>query len=213
MTFKTLDFRNEEFWNALTHGAGAVLALIALVFLVVNASLNGSAIDILSAAVFGTSLVLLYLASTFYHATKNRRKKFHLRKADHLCIYLLIAGTYTPVTLVGMKGTWGWTVFGIIWGLALLGFIFKFSHLRKSEKLSLSLYALMGWLIIIALKPLVESLSVGALVMMGIGGLFYTVGIFFYVKDKIPYNHAIWHLFVLAGSAFHFFGIYNYILP
>lgn len=213
MTFKTLDLRNEEFWNTLTHGAGAVLALIALVFLVVNASLNGSAIDILSAVVFGTSLVLLYLASTFYHATKNRRKKFHLRKADHLCIYLLIAGTYTPVTLVGMKGAWGWTVFGIIWGLALLGFIFKFSPLRKSEKLSLSLYALMGWLIIIALKPLVESLSVGALVMMGIGGLFYTVGIFFYVKDKIPYNHAIWHLFVLAGSAFHFFGIYNYILP
>lgn len=213
MTFKTLDLRNEEFWNALTHGAGAVLALIALVFLVVNASLNGSAIDILSAAVFGTSLVLLYLASTFYHATKNRRKKFHLRKADHLCIYLLIAGTYTPVTLVGMKGAWGWTVFGIIWGLALLGFIFKFSRLRKSEKLSLSLYALMGWLIIIALNPLIESLSVGALVMMGLGGLFYTVGIFFYVKDKIPYNHAIWHLFVLAGSAFHFFGIYNYILP
>ncbi|MGB6084880.1 PAQR family membrane homeostasis protein TrhA [Moheibacter sp.] len=213
MTFKTLDLRNEEFWNALTHGTGAVLALIALVFLVVNASLNGSAIDILSAAVFGTSLVLLYLASTFYHATKNRRKKFHLRKADHLCIYLLIAGTYTPVTLVGMKGAWGWAVFGIIWGLVLLGFIFKFSRLRKSEKLSLSLYALMGWLIIIALKPLVESLSVGALVMMGIGGLFYTVGIFFYVKDKIPYNHAIWHLFVLAGSAFHFFGIYNYILP
>lgn len=213
MTFKTPDLRNEEFWNALTHGAGAVLALIALVFLVVNASLNGSAIDILSAAVFGTSLVLLYLASTFYHATKNRRKKFHLRKADHLCIYLLIAGTYTPVTLVGMKGAWGWAVFGIIWGLVLLGFIFKFSRLRKSEKLSLSLYALMGWLIIIALKPLVESLSVGALVMMGLGGLFYTVGIFFYVKDKIPYNHAIWHLFVLAGSAFHFFGIYNYILP
>lgn len=213
MTFKTLDLRNEEFWNALTHGTGAVLALIALVFLVVNASLNGSAIDILSAAVFGTSLVLLYLASTFYHATKNRRKKFHLRKADHLCIYLLIAGTYTPVTLVGMKGAWGWAVFGIIWGLVLLGFIFKFSRLRKSEKLSLSLYALMGWLIIIALKPLVESLTVGALVMMGIGGLFYTVGIFFYVKDKIPYNHAIWHLFVLAGSAFHFFGIYNYILP
>ena len=213
MTFKTLDLRNEEFWNALTHGAGAVLALIALFFLVVNASLNGSAIDILSAAVFGTSLVLLYLASTFYHATKNRRKKFHLRKADHLCIYLLIAGTYTPVTLVGMKGAWGWAVFGIIWGLVLLGFIFKFSRLRKSEKLSLSLYALMGWLIIIALKPLVESLSVGALVMMGLGGLFYTVGIFFYVKDKIPYNHAIWHLFVLSGSAFHFFGIYNYILP
>ena len=213
MTFNALDIRNEEFWNTLTHGAGAVLAFIALVFLVVNTSLNGSAIDIVSAAIFGTSLVLLYLASTFYHATKNRRKKFYLRKADHLCIYLLIAGTYTPVTLVGMKGAWGWTVFGMIWGLVVLGFIFKFSRLRKSDKLSLSLYALMGWLIIIALKPLIESLSVGALLMMGIGGLFYTVGIYFYSQNKIPYNHAIWHLFVLAGSAFHFFGIYNYILP
>ena len=213
MTFKTPDIRNEEFWNTLTHGAGAVLALFALVFLVVNAALNGSALDIVSAAVFGTSLVLLYLASTLYHATKNRRKKFHLRRIDHLCIYLLIAGTYTPVTLVGMKGVWGWTIFGIIWALAALGFIFKFSPLRKSEKLSLILYALMGWLIIIALKPLVESLSVGALVMMGIGGLFYTVGIYFYTKEKIPYNHAIWHLFVLAGSISHFFGIYLHILP
>lgn len=212
MLINTIDYRNEEFWNTLTHAAGVVLSVFALVLLVFSSS-KGSALDVVSATIFGTSLLLLYLASTLYHASQNRRKKFYLRKLDHLCIYLLIAGTYTPVTLIGMKGVWGWTIFGIIWGLAVLGFVFKFSPLRKSENLSLGLYALMGWLILIGMKPLVESLSIGALTFMGLGGLFYTVGIYFYVKEKIPYNHAIWHLFVLAGSIFHFFGIYGYILP
>ena len=196
----------------LTHGLGAVLSLIGLFILIHFASQSGSQIELICAAVFGPSMVVLYLASTIYHAVSNEKRKLIFQKLDHLCIYILIAGTYTPIALLGLKGAWGWRIFGSIWGMAALGFVFKFSPLRKSEKLSLILYAAMGWLIIIAIKPLVENLSSEALLYMGLGGLFYTAGIYFYAQNKIPYNHAIWHLFVLAGSAFHYFGILFYVL-
>ncbi|SMC46667.1 PAQR family membrane homeostasis protein TrhA [Moheibacter sediminis] len=212
MPFKSIDYRQEEFWNVFTHGVGALLSFFGLFVLIYFASQSGSKIELICASVFGLSMVILYLASTIYHAVSNEKRKLIFQKLDHLCIYILIAGTYTPIALLGLKGAWGWSIFGSIWGMAALGFVFKFSPLRKSEKLSLILYAAMGWLIIIAIKPLVENLSSETLWLMGLGGLFYTVGIYFYVKEKIPYNHAIWHFFVLAGSTFHYFGILLYFI-
>lgn len=205
--------KSEEFWNTLTHGAGAVASIAALVLLVVYSALYGTAMHVVASVIFGVSLVLLYTASTMYHAAWKLRWKRILQKIDHLCIYILIAGTYTPVALLGLKGAWGWAVFGTIWGFAIAGFIFKFSPLRKFEKLSLALYALMGWLIIIAVKPLIGAMETPALLYLLGGGLCYTFGIYFYAKEKIPYNHTIWHLFVLGGSALHFFAIFLYLIP
>lgn len=212
MPFKNINYRNEEFWNVLTHGLGAVLSFIGLFILIHKASLGSSKMEMICAVIFGLSMVILYSASTIYHAVSNEKRKLIFQKLDHLCIYILIAGTYTPIALLGLKGAWGWSIFGSIWAMAALGFVFKFSPLRKSEKLSLILYAAMGWLIVIAIKPLITNLSSDALLYMGLGGLFYTVGIYFYANEKIPFNHAIWHLFVLAGSAFHYFGILFFVL-
>ena len=202
--FKSIDFRNEEVWNTITHGLGAVLAMIFTVIMLVDAAMNGSALEILSASIFGLGLVSLYLASTLYHAeTRPRRKRF-FKLLDHLCIYLLIAGTYTPVMLVGLKGSvWGWVMFISIWTLVIFGFIFKLSPLEKQEIIIdiICIYGLDG---IFAIKPLWENLSAEALTYLGLGGLAYTIGIFFYANKRIKFNHLIWHLFVLAGSAFHF---------
>ncbi|AXG74479.1 hemolysin III family protein [Flavobacterium arcticum] len=205
--------KREEFWNTLTHGLGAVLAVVALVLLIIFSAYNGSAMHLAVSLVFGISLVLLYSASTIYHAVVKLKWKRFFRLIDHLSIYVLIAGTYTPFALLGLKGTWGWTIFGLIWAFAIVGFIFKFSPLRRSEKLSLSLYALMGWLIIIAIKPLLANVPSPALWYLLGGGLCYTFGIYFYAKEKIPYNHAIWHVFVLGGSTLHFLGIFLYLIP
>lgn len=205
--------RNEEFWNVVTHGAGAILSMIAATVLVVVSALRGSVIDIVAAGVFGFSLVLLYSASTIYHAMWKLRWKRLFQRIDHLCIYLLIAGTYTPVALLGLKGIWGWTLFGLSWTFAVAGFAFKFSRLRRSEKLSLSLYVLMGWLAVLVIKPLLDTLRPEMLWMILAGGVCYMVGIYFYAKSKMRYSHAIWHLFVLGGSAFHFFGIFWYLIP
>lgn len=205
--------RNEEFWNVITHGTGAVFSFVALALLIGFTIAEGTALQIAAVTVFGISLVLLYSASTVYHAVVKLRWKRICQRIDHLCIYLLIAGTYTPIALLGLKGVWGWTIFGLIWAFAIAGFIFKFSPLRRYDKLSLALYALMGWLIIIAIRPLIESMAAGALYFLLGGGLCYTFGIYFYVKEKIPYNHTIWHLFVLGGSTLHFFGIFLYLVP
>lgn len=205
--------KQEEFWNVITHGAGALLSVAALILLAGFTAFRGTKTDLAAALVFGISLVLLYSASTIYHAMYKLKWKRIFQRIDHLCIYILIAGTYTPVALLGLKGIWGWCIFGFIWAFAIAGFIFKFSPLRKSEKLSLILYALMGWLIIIAIKPLIENVAAGALYYLLGGGLCYTIGIYFFAKEKIPYNHTIWHLFVLGGSALHFFGIFFYLIP
>lgn len=205
--------RKEELWNVITHGAGALFSVAALVVMTVFAALNGNSMHLAAALVFGASLVILYSASTIYHAVTKLKWKRLFQKIDHLCIYILIAGTYTPVALLGLKGAWGWVIFGLVWAFAIIGFIFKFSPLRRSEKLSLSLYALMGWLIIIAIKPLIENMAPGALLYLLGGGLCYTFGIYFYAKEKIPYNHAIWHVFVLGGSTLHFIGIFFYLIP
>lgn len=205
--------KSEELWNVVTHGTGAVLSVVALIVMVIYSVYHGTLMHILVSIVFGSSLVLLYSASTVYHWAWKLRYKRLMQRIDHLCIYVLIAGSYTPIALLGLKGAWGWTIFGLIWAFAMVGFIFKFSPLRKSEKLSLTLYALMGWLIIIAIKPLIENLATGALFFLLGGGLCYTFGIYFYAKEKMPYAHTIWHLFVLGGSTLHFLGVFLYLIP
>lgn len=205
--------KQEEFWNVLTHGLGAVLSLVALVLLVGYTAWKGSLLELGASLVFGLSLVLLYSASTIYHAVVQLRHKRFWQRVDHLSIYILIAGTYTPVMLVGLKGVWGWTLFSLIWVLVVVGFVFKFSKYRYNEKLSLTLYAVMGWLCIIGIQPIIQALSSSALLLIALGGVCYTGGIYFYAKDRNRFYHPIWHVFVLGGSAFHFFAIFHYILP
>lgn len=204
----------EEIANALTHGLGLILAISGLTAMVVLATLRGDAWHIVSCSVYGATLVMLYGASTCYHAFQAPRLKEILRVVDHSCIYLLIAGTYTPFTLTYLRGGWGWTLFGIIWGLALIGLFYKIFFINRSQAVSLALYLVMGWLILIAAKPAIERVPIPCLVLMALGGLFYTAGVYFYAKDKkVPYYHTVWHLFVLAGSACHYFAITLYVIP
>ena len=179
--------KKEELYNVITHGLGVILSVVALILMIYYSAISGSGIAIASSLVFGISLILLYSASTVYHAVYKLKWKKICQRIDHLSIYLLIAGTYTPIALLGLKGAWGWSMFGVIWGMALIGFIFKFSPLRNNEKISLSLYALMGWAAIIAIKPMIENLSTGALTLIILGGLCYTLGIYFYAKDRKPF--------------------------
>ena len=194
-------------------GLGVILPVVALILMIYYSAISGSGIAIESSLVFGISLILLYSASTVYHAVYKLKWKKICQRIDHLSIYLLIAGTYTPIALLGLKGAWGWSMFGVIWGMALIGFIFKFSPMRNNEKISLSLYALMGWAAIIAIKPMIENLSTGALTLIILGGLCYTLGIYFYAKDRKPFYHPIWHLFVLGGSITLFCAVFFFILP
>lgn len=197
----------EEIANSITHGIGAALSIAALVLLVVFASQHQDAWRIVSFSIYGTTLFLLYLASTLYHAFTHEKVKNFFRLLDHSCIFLLIAGTYTPPTLIAMRGTWGWTLFTLIWSLAVGGLIFEAINVGKYKIISVLIYITMGWLAIFAIKPMLEALPEGMFTWFLVGGLFYTSGIIFYACKKIPYNHAIWHLFVLGGSITHFFGI------
>ena len=203
----------EEIANSITHGIGAALATAALTILVVFAALRGNAWHVVSFSIYGASLVIMYLSSTLYHAFTNQGIKRYFRIMDHSSIFLLIAGTYTPITLLPLRGTgWGWTIFGIIWGLAILGIFFKLFFIGKLEKLSVVFYILMGWLVVIAIKPMLQNLPPGLLIWIAIGGLSYTLGIIFYAWQKLPYSHMVWHLFVLGGSISHFFGILFYLV-
>jgi len=199
--------KREEITNAITHGIGSCLAIAALVILIVLSSLHGNAWHIVSFSVFGTTLLIMYLASTLYHSLTHQKAKLLFRKFDHVSIFLLIAGTYTPFCLIALHGWIGWTLFGIVWSCAILGTIFKSIHIGKLEILSTVLYVVMGWIALIAIKPLYDSLSAYGFTLLILGGVSYTLGTIFFVKDKIKYFHAIWHLFVLAGSVFHFFSI------
>ena len=203
----------EELANSVTHGAGAALSLVGLIVLIVLASIYGGPAHIVSCSVFGFSLVLLYTASTMYHSFQGLHVKRIFKTIDHSCIYLLIAGTYTPFTLVTLKGAWGWVLFGIVWGMALFGIIFKIFYVYRFKILSTLVYLAMGWLVIIPGKTLISSIPTGGLVLLLAGGLAYTGGVLFYVSKKIPYHHAIWHLFVLAGSTLHYFAVMFYVLP
>ena len=168
---------------------------------------------IVSFSIYGSTLILLYLASTLYHSFRSEKIKSILKIIDHASIYILIAGTYTPFMLINLRGPWGWSIFGSIWGLAILGIFFKIFFIGKAKKLSLVVYVFMGWLCMIALREMLIKIPIGGMVWLAVGGLFYTIGIIFYVWRKLPYNHAVWHLFVLAGSISHYFSIFFYILP
>ncbi len=203
----------DELANSVTHGIGLALSLVGLVVLIILAALHGSAWHIVSCAVYGATLVLLYAASTLYHAVQSPRAKYVLKILDHASIYLLIAGTYTPFTLVTLRGGWGWTLFGLVWGLALFGVLFKVWFVNHFAIVSTAVYVLMGWLVVIAAKPLLARVPHGELAWLMAGGVAYTAGIVFYGWRRIPYHHAIWHIFVMAGSICHYCAVLFYILP
>lgn len=203
----------EELANTITHAVGVGFSITGLVLLVVRAALYGTAWHVVSFSIYGASLILLYLASTLYHGFQSPRIKELLRIFDHSAIYLLIAGSYTPFLLVTLRGAWGWSLFGTIWGLAILGVTFKLIFGPKYDILSTIFYLLMGWVVIIAIKPLLAALPMAGLVWLIAGGLSYSLGVIFYAWEKLPYNHAIWHGFVLAGSLFHFFAVFFHIAP
>jgi len=201
----------EEVWHAVTHGVGFFLSIAALVLLVTFAALEGSLLHILSATLYGISLVVMYGSSTLYHAITEQKIKGLFQKFDHAAIYLLIAGTYTPVMLITVGGSEGWTIFGIEWGIALVGVALKFIYPGRFELFSLIAYLVMGWLIVFVFDTFRANIDPVGFWLIVAGGIAYTSGIVFYVKDKINYFHAIWHLFVLAGSLFQFFAILLYV--
>jgi hemolysin III len=203
----------EETLNIITHGIGFILSIVALVILVVAASKYGNATHIISFAIFGASLIVLYAASTLYHYAKNPELRHKLNILDHSAIYVLIAGTYTPFTLVVLKGWVGWTIFGISWGLAIIGIIFKVFYFGKYDKISTIAYVLMGWVIILAIKPLIDNFSMNGLIWLFAGGMSYSIGALLYSIKSIRFNHAIFHVFVLLGSFCHFMAVFLYVLP
>ena len=204
--------RKEELINSITHGAGLALSVAGLVVLVTLAALKGTVWHIVSCSVYGTSLVLLYSASTLYHSMRSPRLKRFFRIIDHASIYLLIAGTYTPFTLVNLRGGWGWTLFGLVWGLAALGILFKIFFVGRFPIASTAVYLLMGGVLLIAIKPVVARGPRGGVIWVMAGGLAYAAGIVFYAWEKKPYNLAVWHVFVLTGSICHYFAVLFYVL-
>lgn len=204
---------SEEIAHAVSHGIGVLLSIAGLAVLVVFAALNGNAWHIVSCSVYGATLVMLYTASTLYHGITQPKAKQVLRRIDHAAIFLLIAGTYTPFTLVNLRGSWGWTLFGLVWGLAILGVVLETVIKQRIKWLSISLYLGLGWLVLIAIRPLLDSVASGGLILLLAGGLCYSLGVIFYVWKRMAYHHAVWHLFVMAGSALHFFSVFFYVVP
>jgi hemolysin III len=205
----------EERLHSITHGIGAVLSLVGMIVLLVAASLAAH-IDpwkIVSLSLYGTTLVLLYTASTLYHGISHRHWKPRFQLLDHCAIYLLIAGTYTPFLLVNMRGPTGWVLFAAVWSLALAGIACKLRWPHRFEVLRIAIYLLMGWMIVLAAGEMAASLSTTGIVLLAAGGIVYTLGIIFYAVRAIPYNHAIWHLFVIVGSVCHYFAVYSAVLP
>ena len=208
---KKADLR-DEFVSALTHGVGAVAALAGSAVLIALVAIHGDAWQLGASIVFGLSLLLLYVASTLYHSIQHPIAKGRLKVFDHCAIYLLIAGTYTPFTLIGLRGPWGWGLFIAIWTLAILGVGFKLFYTGRFKLLSTLFYIAMGWLVIVAIKPMLESLDGWTLGWLLAGGVFYTLGTYFYHRESIPYSHAIWHLFVIGGSVCHFVAVTAQVL-
>jgi hemolysin III len=204
--------KREEIANAITHGLGTLLSIAGLVLLIVYASLYGTAWHIVSFTIFGVTMLLLYTSSTLVHSFPEGKVKDMFETFDHSCIYLFIAGTYTPLLLVTLRSPLGWTLFGIVWGLAIAGVVFKAFFTKKFLVLSTLFYVMMGWMIVFAWHPLQALLMPGGIRLLIIGGLLYTVGSVFYIWRGFPYHHAVWHLFVVAGSVMHFFAILLYVL-
>ena len=203
----------EEIANSITHGLGALLSVAGLTLLVTFAAQQHDVWRVVSFSIYGASMILLFTASTLYHSFQHPAVKRVLKTVDHCSIFLLIAGTYTPFLLVSMRGTVGWILFGIIWGLAALGITLKITLGPKYKKLSVATYLIMGWMIVFASRELIANLSSEGLYWLIAGGLSYTIGVVFYLWKKLPFNHAIWHLFVLGGSLCHFFAILFHVLP
>lgn len=200
----------EELASSLSHGFGFLCALAATPILILGAVGRGGAADIVGSSIFGATLVLLYLTSTWYHAVRDSSLRDRLQKLDHAAIYLLIAGTYTPFTLGVLGGAWGWTLFGLVWGAAAVGVSTKLVAGIRYPRVSTTAYLLMGWLVLIALRPLVLSMPVAGIAWLAAGGLAYSGGVGFYMARRLPYGHFIWHLFVLGGSTCHFFAVLWY---
>jgi hemolysin III len=203
----------EEIANSAIHGLGVVLSITALVLLTTLAARSGDVWRIVSSAIYGSTLVALYLSSVLYHSFRAPGVKRVFRYFDHSAIYLLIAGSYTPFTLVTLRGAWGWTLFGLVWGVAALGLLMTVIGIGRSRVLASLVYIGMGWLIVIAIKPLLAAIPPGGIAWLVAGGLLYTFGVVFYIWKKLPFHHAVWHLFVLGGSVCHFIAILLYVLP
>lgn len=203
----------EERINIVTHAIGLLMSVSALTLLVVFASLKGTVWHIVSFAIYGASLVILYFASTVFHLAQNQKTRNALNVFDHAAIFLLIAGTYTPFALVTLHGAWGWTIFGIVWALALIGIVLKLFYTGRYNLLSTIIYLVMGWIIVIAIKPMIDALPFDGLMWLLAGGISYSIGAVFFLLDKFPYNHAIFHVFVVMGSACHFVAVFWYVLP
>lgn len=198
---------NEEIFNSITHGIGTILSIGALVILVILAMMKGNAWHVVSYTIYGSTLVLLYLSSTLYHSFSKENLKNLFARFDHAAIFLLIAGTYTPFLLTVLRGTLGWTLFGIIWGVAIAGVVVRSIYLTRFRKLMVALYLAMGWMFVVAVGPMIRNLPQTSIIFLFLGGIFYSAGVIFYMWRNLKYGHGIWHLFVLAGSIMHFFAV------
>lgn len=203
----------EEIANSITHGIGILLAIVGLAVMIYFAAIYGNNWHLVSCSIFGTTLIFAYTTSTLYHSIPMPGPKRILRMFDHAAIFLLIAGTYTPFTLISLRGPWGWSLFGTIWGLAITGVLCKVFMPKKLSAFSTFLYIAMGWAMLVAIRPMLANVETGGLLLLLAGGLAYTGGVIFYVWDRLPYNHMVWHLFVMTGSALHFFAILLYVVP
>jgi hemolysin III len=203
----------EEIFHSISHGIGAAFSIVGLTLLVVLAVLYGNTYQVVSFSIYGATLIILYLASTLYHSFQHPDVKQVFKRIDHASIYLLIAGTYTPFLLVAIRGTWGWALFVIIWSLALIGISFKTLFIHRFKKISVLTYILMGWLCVVAVNQMIANIPAGGLIWLAAGGVIYTVGVIFYALKQVPYTHAVWHVFVLAGSTCHFFAVLLYLAP
>jgi len=203
----------EEKINIISHATGFILSILAFILLLTKAISYGNICYIISFSIFGASLIILYAASTLYHSTKNPELRIRLRVLDHAAIYVLIAGTYTPFSIITLSGSVGWTIFGISWGLALIGIVLKLFFTGKYKIISTLMYVFMGWIIVFAIKPLIDNLSSEGLLWLATGGITYTFGAILYSIKKIKFNHAIFHILVLIGSICHFVSVFLYLLP
>jgi hemolysin III len=203
----------EELANSITHGIGLALSIAGFVVLLVLAAVRGSAWHIVGCAIYGTTLICVYTASTLYHSIPRPKFRRILKILDHSAIYLLIAGTYTPFLLVNLRGAWGWSLLGVVWGLAAAGIVFKVWFVDRFQFLSTAIYMAMGWLALIAVKPLLAAVPTAGFIWLVAGGLLYTVGVLFFAWKRVPYNHAIWHIFVMAGSICHFLAVLCSVVP
>jgi hemolysin III len=202
----------EEIANSFTHGIGFVLSLAGLAILIIHAWAKGGKSQIIACSIYGATLVLVYAASTLYHGVRNPRIKHIFSLADHSAIYLVIAGTYTPFTMISLRGFWGWTLLILVWSLSLFGIAFKIAFVNRYRGVSMALYLIIGWLAIIAAKPIISSIPLGCLILIACGGVAYMTGLIFYAWERLPFNHTIWHIFVIVGSVCHYCAVVYYVV-